>query len=492
MKKTDINLILSLLYMLWLSACENPGDAYTVLHRRADIYPDCRGAVIPYNIAPPNFLVREEGRSHLARIAVAGKDSFDVRFKSALNIPLRKWRNLLAENRGERLTITVFSRQSSGWVKYSPLALAIAAEPIDPYMAYRLIEPGYEAWGAMGIYQRRLENFEETPIMLNSLTDNNCMNCHSFCRHRPDRMLFHMRQKHAGTVFTDGGKAVKINTSASPEATAGVYPRWHPGGRYVAFSSNTTRQGFHTAHPNKIEVYDTKSDLFIYDVQTNTVFTDRLISSEDYFETFPEWSPDGLYLYFCSAAARAMPALYDSLRYGLLRIPFDPATGSFGKQADTLVSASATGKSVALPRVSPDNRYVVYCMSDYGTFPVWHRESDLYRLDLNDGRITRLDSINSAESESYHSWSSNGRWMVFGSRRLDGVFTRPYICYFDAEGNAHTPFLLPQQHPLHYDCSLKSYNIPEFISGKVEISPRELSAAARGEAMQATDRRRRP
>lgn len=382
------------------------------------------------------------------------------------------------------MAVSIFAKRESGWVRYSPLRFTIASDPVDPYLAYRLIEPGYEAWNKMGIYQRCLENFEETPVMLNSLTDRNCMNCHSFCKNDPQTMLFHLRQQHAGTLLVKDGEVRKINTQAPGMISAGVYPRWHPGGRYVAFSANITLQNFHSAFTNKVEVYDQASDIVVLDTETNTVFTDSLIYSKQYFETFPEWSPDGQYLYFCSAAARQMPEGYDSLRYDLLRIAFDASTGRFGNRADTVVSAACMDKSVALPRISPDGKYVAFCMSNYGTFPIWHRENDLYILNMETKEILNLAAANSDQSDSYHSWSSNGRWMVFGSRRMDGTFTRPYISYFDTEGNVYTPFLLPQKDPEYYDFSTKSYNIPEFISGKVEVSPYSFTEAAKGKAIE--------
>ena len=132
--------------------------------------------------------------------------------------------------------------------------------------------------------------------MENHLTDRNCINCHSFCRNDPQTMLFHLRQQHAGTLFVKNGKVSKVNTKAPDMISAGVYPRWHPGGRYVAFSVNTTRQGFHTAHTNKVEVFDQASDLMVFDTETNIIFTDSLICSKNYFETYPEWAPDGQYL----------------------------------------------------------------------------------------------------------------------------------------------------------------------------------------------------
>ena len=479
--KVDCAVIIAILALL-LSACGKPGGDFSAIGRQAVVYPAYEGTVIPYNIAPLNFMIREDGSRFIVRFAVAGKDSFDVSCKSRVSIPLRKWKNLLETHRGGQMEVSIFVKKASGWARYSPLRFTIASEPVDPWLAYRLIEPGYEAWNRMGIYQRCLENFDEKPVMENHLTGGSCMNCHSFCKNDPKTMLFHIRQQHAGTIFLKDGKVSKINTRAPGMISAGVYPRWHPDGRFVAFSVNTTRQEFHMAHTNKVEVYDMASDLIVYDTETNTIFTDSLICSPDYFETFPEWSPDGKYLYFCSATARQMPEKYDSLRYDLLCIAFDASTAQFGKQVDTLVSSARTGKSVALARISPDGKYMVFCMSNYGTFPIWHRENDLYLLNMETKEIRNMAAINSDQSDSYHSWSSNGRWMVFGSRRTDGTFTRPYLCYFDKEGNEHTPFLLPQKNPLHYDFSTKSYNIPEFMTGKVSVSPYEFTKVAKGEA----------
>ena len=468
-----------LMLLLALSACNSPDARYHPIQRTPSIYPSYQGTVIPYNIAPPNFMIREEGTSFVVRFAVAGKDSFDVVCKEKVIIPLRKWKKLLDEHRGEYLEVSIFARQSDGWVRFLPVRFTIAAEPIDSYLVYRLIEPGYEGWGTMGLYQRCVENFDESPIILNTLTDNNCINCHSFCKGNPQTMLFHVRLQHAGTIFIQDNKIRKVNTRKSGMISAGVYPRWHPDGRYVAFSTNITNQSFYASGAHRVEVYDKESDIVIYDTETNTFFTDSLIHSKDRYETYPEWSPDGNYLYYCSAPACQMPQQFDSIRYDLYRISFNPSTRSFGKHIDTLVAAQNIGKSVAFPRVSPDGKQAVFCLSDYGCFPIWHRENDLYQLNLVSGEISIMSAVNSDQSDSYHSWSSNSRWLVFSSRRMDGLFTRPYIAYVDAEGMSHTPFLLPQKNPQYYDYSLKSFNIPELITGKVEVSPYQLAEAIR-------------
>lgn len=480
MKRTNIFFLFIYTFLFW--SCDNPVTSYVVIDRYANIYPEYEGTYIPHNIAPLNFQVREQASEYKIRF-VANKDSFEISTKKNSNIPEKKWKELLDKNKGQRLSVKIFSQNNGTWNKYKDIEFTIAKEAIDPYVAYRLIEAGYELWNKMGLYQRCVETFEETPIMLNTLTDNNCMNCHSFSKNNPEIMMFHMRGAHGGTLIAKEGNVKKVNTKATWMPAAGVYPRWHPDERFIAFSTNQTSQGFLSAHTNKVEVFDTESDIVIYDTQENRIYTDSIICSKNSYETFPEWSPDGQYLYFCSAPALDMPQEYQSIKYDILRIKFNSETGTFANKVDTVVSSKNTGKSSVLPRVSPDGKHLVFCMADYGTFPIWHRENDLNLVNLETNEICNMEAANSNQSDSYHSWSSNGRWMVFGSRRFDGNYTRLYISYFDEQGKAHKAFLLPQKDPEYYDFLLKSYNIPECITGKVKISPYQFSNVAREEAI---------
>lgn len=97
-------------------------------------------------------------------------------------------------------------------------------------------------------------------------------------------------------------------------------------------------------------------------------------------------------------------------------------------------------------------------------------------MDLkNDGEAKPVDALNSNNTESYHSWSSNGRWVVFSSRRNDGVFTRPFIGHVDANGVASKPFELPSENPDYHRQMLKSYNVPELMLGPVKYSPQDFA-----------------
>ena len=87
----------------------------------------------------------------------------------------------------------------------------------------------------------------------------------------------------------------------------------------------------------------------------------------------------------------------------------------------------------------------------------------------------RAAPANSAEAESFHSWSSNGRWIAFASRRLDAAYSRVFIAYFDRDGRAHKAFLLPQRDPDFNTVLLKSFNVPELTKDAVKIPTEKLN-----------------
>jgi len=123
-------------------------------------------------------------------------------------------------------------------------------------------------------------------------------------------------------------------------------------------------------------------------------------------------------------------------------------------------------------------------MGKYGVFHIWHKDADLYMLNLVTGQIRSMKEINSPDTESYHSWSSNGRWVVFSSRRDDGNFTRPFIAHIDKNGHGGKPFELPCADPDFHRQFMKSYNIPELMKGAVKTSPQSFADALKEEGEQ--------
>ncbi|MGM9759574.1 MAG: hypothetical protein ACI30I_05600 [Parabacteroides sp.] len=466
---------------LLLTACGNPTLPKSQPTEEAvQLFPDYADVTIPVNVAPLNFMLKTEHDDAYVRLQPqSGGEALILQEKEGqFTWPEKKWRQLLSQSAGQTLEIQVYAHHKT-WKAYPPFQWHVAEEPMDGYLAYRLIEPGYELWGQMGIYQRCLGNYKQNALIENKQTEQNCMNCHSFCMQQPDRMLFHMREKLAGTYLLCDGKMEKLDTKTEQNISPLVYPSWHPSGRFVAFSVNTTRQDFHTNHKNRIEVFDTESDVVVYDVEQHVILTTPLLKSPQAFETFPTFSPDGRTLYFCTAQACEMPQSYDHLHYSLCSVAFDPDKGSFGQQVDTLYHASDAGKSVSFPRVSPDGRFLMITLSGYGNFSIWHKDADLYLIDLQNRSLHPLEQANSEDVESYHSWSSNSRWVVFSSRRLDGLYTRPFFAYVNHKGEVSKPFLLPQEKCDFYDRCMKSFNIPEFIKGPVQINSYELATFAK-------------
>lgn len=466
-----------------LCSCATRPDITSHVDACPEIFPDYTDVTVPVNIAPLNFEVTDESvDGKVVLIVESGDETRYIRARKGL-ISFRKglWDSLMEKASDDSLKLTVCFRGDNGWTAFKPFHIIVKSDEADPYIAYRHIPPGYTMWKEMTIRQRNIESFKETVIYSNLQGRGNCVNCHSFRDRDPDDMLFHLRSELGGTyIFRDGVKE-KLDTKTDSTISPLVYPYWHGSGKYVAFTVNTTNEVVHTRNRNVVEVFDEASDVVVYDVERHEIVTADILSSEDAFETFPTFSPDGRSLYFCSSqAVNPMPAGFREVKYSLCRVDFNPEDCTFGTVVDTLFNARAHDASISFPRISPDGRLLVFALSDYGNFSIWHKEADLYAADLQNGRIYEMNALNSDDAESYHSWSSNSRWLVFGTRRDDGLYTKAYFSYIDADGNAHKPFLLPQKDPVRfYENNMYAYNIPEFVSGEVEYDGREIAVFAR-------------
>jgi len=471
-------ILYALLSLLLFSACAETFNDASQEAALPSIYPDYLGVTIPVNIAPLCFSLTDE---EALRIDAVVSDTHGHRLhcqgKESVDFSLDGWRKLLGQNCGDSLSITVSAKYADGWHTYRPFSIYVSPDSIDYGICYRLIEPGYEVWSKMGIYERNLSSFDEHPLIENTQFEG-CVNCHSFNRGNPADMSLHIRGLHGATLLRhNGGPISAYNTRTDQTLGFCVYPYWHPSGRYIAYSTNATSQLFHSADSNRIEVFDTASDLQVYDIDKNELLLSSLVKQDSVYETFPVFSADGRSLFFC--AARALPEgshQLDSIYYDLCRIDFNPETGKFGSRIDTLVYASAQHKSVSFPRPSYDGQFLCYTLSDYGQFSIWHHEADLYLLDLTTGQSFPMAKANSEDTESFHNWSSNSRWLVFSSRRDDGLFTRPYFCHVDTRGVVTKAFMLPQRSPRRfYRERFLSFNVPEFVTAPVRFNSHKAS-----------------
>lgn len=469
-----------LFFTFLLCSCTQQKETNVTLEAYPETFPDYNGTVIPPNIAPLNFMM-DDVEEMSAEFQVEGNICLTATSKDGiLDIPLKKWEKLLNEAKGKVIEIQVsaWNKEYPQGVKYLPIKIKVAEDEMDQWITYRLIEPGYQSWKQLGVYQRDISTFEEIVVIDNHANTQTCLNCHSFANYSPKRMMFHARGANGGTYIYKEGKLSKVNIEKIGLKKGASYPIWHPDGRLIAFSSNTTQQAFFESGEQPLEVYDERSDLIFYDTETGEVFSDPRFLTSEIMETYPAWSPDGKWFYFAAAEAKTLPQEYRKMHYHLLRVSFDPLTRKFGEKIDTVYHANASQGSASYPRISPDGQYLLYTQASNGTFPIWHKEADLNMFDLINGKSLDISIWNSDEADSYHSWSSNGRWIVFGSRRLDGRYTRLYLAYWDREGKAYKPFLLPQKDPRHNTWRLKSYNIPEFVKECIELPSSDFSSIA--------------
>ena len=183
-----------------------------------------------------------------------------------------------------------------------------------------------------------------------------------------------------------------------------------------------------------------------------------------YVHTNAVWSPDGKYLVFARAEARdayppgskvaerANDPNETQIQYDLYRMPFN---GGKGGQPERIVGASQNGMSNSFPKVSPDDRWIVFVESRNGE--LMRPDSRLYIVPAAGG-LARPLRANTSLMNSWHSFSPNGRWLVFSSKSL-GPYTKMFLTHLDEEGNSTPAILIDDA-----TAANRAVNIPEFVN----------------------------
>lgn len=472
-----------LLASVIVAACSGkPGSDAVISSQKPDIFPDYQDVTIPRNIAPMNFMIDNEADAYYTTLS-NGNETAIVKGRKVC-ISDKKWQRL-TQGTGSDIDIRIFTRNNGQWTALDPFTISFSDDLIDRYISYRRIPLVGQYYHVLDMVQRDLTSFDERTYLSNTMIQEedkgSCINCHHYSHYRTDNMQLHVRQYKGGTILIVDGQMRKINLKTDSTVSAGVYPAWHPTHGFIAYSNNKTFQSVHAMSHDKIEVLDEENDIVLYDIENNTVSPIENDSAE--MECFPAWSADGRTLYYVSNHyddpfdQQRGARLFTNDRYlhfNLYEKPFDPDSRTWGPHR-LVYDAAATDSSMTWPRVSPDGRYLMACISTHGIFPLDQIASDLFLFDFENGTARHIDEINSPYAESYHSWASGSKWVMFSTRREDGVFTRLYFSHIDGNGHFSKPFALPQKDPENNRKNLFAFNVAEFMIEPIGISPEEFA-----------------
>jgi hypothetical protein len=259
-----------------------------------------------------------------------------------------------------------------------------------------------------------------------------------------------------------------------------AYGSWHPDGVHIVSSANDeyNRSILPVTRAYDFEAVHARGDLVIYNVETNNLSTSGQVFENGYINTQPCWSADGKWIFYIRCRRQPLTAIEEIKKFpfDLMRISYDAASDTWGTP-ETLMECSKQGKTCAFPRASPDGRYVLCVLRNKASFSAYQKSADLYLFNLESKQWRRLDVLDSDRVDSFPNWSSNGRWITFGSRRRDVITTLPHFAYFDTQGLEHKAFVLPQEDPGYYDRVTDTYNAVQLVNGEVTISQLALAKA---------------
>ena len=328
------NYILNIFVILAICSCSisKPENAEQV-NELPPIYPDYIGVTIPVEIAPLDF---DYNGGELETMYVLAKGSKNGELEAGgttIDFNLDDWHELTRQNQGGEISMTVYVKKEGKWKQYHDFKVFVSNHPLEEWgLTYRRIAPGYEVYGKLGLYQRDLSTFEETPIIENTYVAGACFNCHTSNRTNPDQFTFHVRDDHGATMVQQHGNREWLKARNDSLHGSMVYPYWHPSGKYCAYSTNQTHQSFHAVRGERIEVFDQASDVFVYNPNTHELLLDKRLMTPDHYETYPVFSPDGKTLYFCSSDAKPIPSEYKEIRYNICKIDFNAENGTYGER----------------------------------------------------------------------------------------------------------------------------------------------------------------
>lgn len=366
------------------------------------LFPDYVNVSVPYNIAPLNFLLKDCSGQIEVRLSSSSSDYTFIGNEGKIRFPQNEWAELLKKEKGGVIKVNVKAQKDGKWIVYPSFKWEIKAEAIDDYIIYSKEVPG------------------NVPNLNKSLT-------------RREMASFSEKEIHKEQPFFYAKFPEKVSFRGKKRGNFGVYVMDSLFVSYISVFPDKRREniGLHSS----VLLADFSNEQY-------KVLPDSISSGGEI--SFVDLSFDSRKLFYCVSSGSVDPDSILSLKYDLMCRDINPADLSVSEKLDTLVNLPAV--SVSYPSSSPYGNYIAYTVSEFGASSEWHDDSDMRLMNLHTGTIDSLKVVNSAEkADIVRGWSSNGRWLMFSSKRDDGFYERVYFSYIDSTGTAHKPFMLPQE-----------------------------------------------
>lgn len=358
-----------------------------------------------------------------------------------------------------------------------PVRFRISEDPADGAIVYRLVAPPFFNRITPDTFVRDIRTLEARPLLLGR--QEYCISCHTFSSQSGWRGKLGLQVRYSGERDIDPPTYLAVCDLDTRKTIRTILPfklqmttfmSWSPDETKLAFAAN---QRLVTTWPLVLESQNAEegdADLAIYDVTLGKTFLLPGASESGILETFPRWTPDGKHIVFSRAPSGRHPLM---THFELYVIPYRDGRGG---TPVPVPGASGSGKSNIYPRFSPDGKWMTFVRAEAGA--LIKSSSDIYisPSDLK-GPSSRLESNADCAADSWYSWSSNSRWIVFSSKRDDGLFARLYLTHIDEAGQASPAVRLPlAEEPM------MTFNIPEFLAQPPTISERTLFEGIRAES----------